>query len=93
MLNAIDIIDQVPELARLIVFEMQKIQKPQSDLMSTSQAFKEYGQAWVKKHLEDGQLKVVKHGNRKMISRSEMERAKAKENAVARIVVKRRTGS
>lgn len=93
MLNAIDIIDQVPELARLMVLEMQKIQKPQSDLMSTSQAFKEYGQAWVKKHLEGGNLAVVRHGNRKMVSRSEMERVKAKENAAARIIVRRRTGS
>lgn len=93
MINAIDIIDQVPELARLIVLEVQKIQKPQSDLMSKSEAFREYGQAWVKRLLDKDLLKVVKHGNRKMVSRSEMERAKAKENAAARIMVRRRKSS
>lgn len=91
MVNELNIIDQVPELARLLVLEMNKIQKPQSDLMSTSQAFREYGQAWVKNLLAKDLLKVVKHGNKKMLSRSEMERAKAKENAAARIYVKRRS--
>lgn len=93
MINALDIIDQVPELARLMVLEMQRIQKPQTDLMSTNEAFREYGQAWVKKLLANDLLKVVKHGNRKMLSRSEMERAKAKENAAARILVKKRRSS
>lgn len=93
MMSALDIIDQVPEFARLVVLEMQKIQKPQSDLMSQTKAFEEYGQAWVKKLLSQGVLKTVKHGNRKLVSRSEMERAKARENAAARLLVRRRTGS
>lgn len=93
MITALDIIDQVPELARLMVLEMQKIQKPQTDLMSTNEAYREYGQAWVKKLLAGGLLKVVKHGNRKMLSRSEMERAKAKENAAARILIRKRKSS
>lgn len=93
MINELNIIDQVPELARLLVIEMQRIQKPQSDLMSTSEAFREYGQAWVKRLLASDLLKVTKHGNRKMLSRSEMERAKAKENAAARILVRKRRSS
>lgn len=91
MINALDIIDQVPELARLMVLEMQKIQKPQSDLMSTAAAYREYGQAWVKRQIEAGRLKALWHGNKKMLSRAEMERIKAKENAAARIYVKRRS--
>ena len=34
MINELNIIDQVPELARLLVIEMQRIQKPQSDVDS-----------------------------------------------------------
>lgn len=68
---------------------MEKIQRPQKDRMSTSEAYREYGQAWVKRMVEAGALKIVRHGNRKMLSRSEMERAKAKENACARIISRR----
>lgn len=88
--SIIQIIDEVPEIARLLVLEMGKISKPQSDLMSTSAAFREYGQAWVKRQLAEG-LRVIRHGNKKMLSRSEMERRKAKENAIARLVTSRRT--
>lgn len=89
-MNPIEIIDQVPEFARLVVLEMEKIQRPQKDRMSTREAYREYGQAWVKGHVEAGVLKVVRHGNRKILSRSEMERVKAKENACARIVSRRK---
>lgn len=89
-MNPIEIIDQVPEFARLVVLEMEKIQRPQKDRMSTREAYCEYGQAWVKEHVEAGVLKVVRHGNRKMLSRSEMERVKAKENACARIVSRKK---
>lgn len=84
--SIIQIIDEVPEIARLLVLEMDKIQKPQGDLMSTSAAFREYGQAWVTRNVDAGRLKTLWHGNRKMLSRSEMERLKAKENAAARLI-------
>lgn len=86
IMDALEIIDQVPEFARLVVLEMERIQRPQRDRISTSAAYREYGQAWVKRMVERGILKVVCHGNRKMLSRAEMERVKAKENAVARIM-------
>ena len=57
--------------------------------MSTSAAQREYGQAWVKRLLASGGLKVVYHGNRKMLSRAELERAKAKENVAARLVIRK----
>lgn len=91
--SILQIIDEVPEIARLLVLEMDRINKPQSDLMSTSQAFREYGQAWVKKLLEAKALRVVRHGNRKMLSRAEMERVKAKENTAARLLVRKKKES
>lgn len=87
--SIIQIIDEVPEIARLLVLEMDKIQRPHDDLMSTSAAQREYGQAWVKRLLASGGLKVVYHGNRKMLSRAELERAKAKENVAARLVIRK----
>lgn len=87
--SIIQIIDEVPELARLLVLEMDRIQKPQGDLMSTAAAYREYGQAWVKRNIEAGRLKTLWHGNRKMVSRAEMERVKAKENAAARLVTRK----
>lgn len=92
-MNPIEIIDQVPEFARLVVLEMEKIQRPQKDRMSTREAYREYGQAWVMRQVEAGVLKVVKHGNRKLISRSELERIKAKENACARIVSRKKSAN
>lgn len=89
MIGLLEIIDQVPELARLLVLEEERIRRPQADLMSKSEAMREYGQAWVKRMLERDALKVIYHGNRKMLSRSEMERAKTKENVSARLVLRR----
>lgn len=89
MIGLLEIIDQVPELARLLVLEEERIRRPQADLMSKSEAMREYGQAWVKRMLERDALKVIYHGNRKMLSRSEMERVKAKENVSAKLVLRR----
>lgn len=91
--SILQIIDEVPEIARLLVLEMDRINKPQSDMMSSSQAFREYGQAWVKKHLASGELRTLRHGNRKMVSRAEMERIKAKENAAARLLIRKKKKS
>lgn len=89
MIGLLEIIDQVPEIARLLVLEEEKIRRPQADLMSKSAAMREYGQAWVKRMIDKGMLKIIYHGNRKMLSRSEMERVKAKENVSARLVLRR----
>lgn len=80
----LQIIDEMPEVARLLVLEMDKIRRPHSDLISKSAAKKEYGHSWVENQIKRG-LKVIYHGNRKMVSRADLERMKAKENAVARI--------
>lgn len=91
--SILQIIDEVPEIARLLVLEMDRINKPQSDLMSTNQAYREYGQAWVKKLLQAKAIRVIRHGNRKMLSRAEMERVKVKENTAARLLIRKKKES
>lgn len=87
-MNALDIIDQVPELGRLIALEIQKNIHPNKDAIPQNEAFRNYGRAWIEKQLNRGLLNPKFHGSRKMYSKSEIERVKAKENAAARLIMK-----
>ena len=87
-MSALEIIDQVPEFARLVALEIKRNMSPHEDTISTNDAYKMYGRAWVEKHTERGNLHYQFHGNRKLYSRAECERVVAKENAVARLVTK-----
>lgn len=73
-MTKLEIIDQVPEFACLVAMELKKIMNPAEDLISQSKAFKEYGRSWVEKWTARKALTPVFHGNKKMYSRSELER-------------------
>ena len=88
-MSALEIIDQVPEFAKCLVLEMNKLTKPHEDVISTNEAYHRYGRAWVEKWTKMGQLHQICRGNRKTYSISELERVKAKENIAARIVSKK----
>lgn len=92
-MTALDILDQVPEFARCVALELGKIMEPHKDTISTNEAYKRYGRAWIQKWTKLRQLKPMNHGNMKTYSISEIERVKAKENAVARLVIKKGKGS
>ena len=87
-MSALEILDQVPEFARCLAFELNKIAEPHKDTISTNEAYQRYGRAWIKKWTERGQLNSQCHGNKKTYSVSEIERVKAKENVAARLVSK-----
>lgn len=87
-MSALEIIDQVPEFARLVALELKRNMTPQEDEISTNEAYKIYGRAWVERWTERGQLHPQYHGNRKHYSVAECERVKAKENASARLIMK-----
>lgn len=84
-MSALDIIDKVPEFAYLVALELKKISSPMEDAITQNEAFRIYGRAWVERQVERGRLSPCYHGSRKMYSRAELERVKAKENAVARL--------
>ena len=88
-MSALDIIDQVPEFARLVALEIRKNLSPQEDAISTNEAYRRYGRAWVERWTGLKQLHPHSHGSKKMYSISEIERVKAKENEAARLVLKR----
>lgn len=87
-MSALEIIDQVPEFARLVALEINRIQTPQEDMISQNEAWKIYGRAWIKRYLDRGQLHITFHGNKMMYSKAEIERVKAKENAAIKLVIK-----
>lgn len=87
-MSALEIIDQVPEFARLIALELRKNESPSKDLVTTTKAYELYGRAWIDRHAERGSIKPIYRGNKKMYSISEMERVVAKENASAKLVTK-----
>ena len=80
------IIDQVPEVVRLIALELRKHLEPHNDNISTNTAYKQYGRGWIEKHTERKNLHPTYHGNKKLYSIAEIERIIAKENIAARIV-------
>ena len=88
-MSALDIIDQVPEFARLVALEIQRNLEPHKDEISTREAYKRYGRSWVEKWTGLGQLHPQGHGSKVMFSVSELERTKAKENEAARLVIRK----
>lgn len=88
-MTALDIIDQVPEFAGLVATELRRIMSPHEDSISTNEAYRRYGRAWVEKYTKFNELHPQIHGNKKTYSVAELERCKAKENAIAKIVFKK----
>ena len=89
-MSALEIIDQVPEFARLVALEIQRNMNPHQDEISTNEAYRRYGRSWVEKWTDLGQLHPQMHGIKKMYSVAELERVKAKENEAAKLVMKRK---
>lgn len=87
-MSALEILDQVPEFAQCLALELRRIQNPHEDAISTNEAYKRYGRGWVEKMTAMKHLHPQHHGNKRIFSISELERAKAKENVVARLVIK-----
>lgn len=88
-MSALEIIDQVPEFARLVALEIRKNLNPHEDEISTNEAYRRYGRAWVERWTGLKQLHPQFHGAKKMYSISELERVKAKENEAAKLVFKK----
>lgn len=88
-MSALEIIDQVPEFARLVALEIRKNLNPHEDEISTNEAYRRYGRSWVERWTGLNQLHPQFHGGKKMYSISEMERVKAKENESAKLVFKK----
>lgn len=84
-MTVFEIIDQVPEFARLVALELQRNMSPQSDEISTNEAYRRYGRSWVEKWTGLGQLHPQVHGIKRMYSVSELERVKVKEREAARL--------
>ena len=89
-MSTLEIIDQVPEFARLVALELRKNLSPHEDEISTNEAYRRYGRSWVEKWVGLGQLHPQTHGGKRLYSIAELERVKAKENEAARLVLKRR---
>jgi hypothetical protein len=84
-MSALEIIDQVPEFARLVALELKRNLEPHEDEISQNEAWKRYGRGWIVKLTERGLLHPICHANKRCYSISECERMKAKENVVARL--------
>ena len=89
-MSALEIIDQVPEFARLVALEIQRNINPHMDEISTNEAHRRYGRSWVEKWTSLGQLHPKTHGVKRLYSVSELERVKAKENEAARLVMRKK---
>lgn len=87
-MSALEILDQVPEFAQCLALELRRIQNPHEDAISTNEAYKRYGRGWVEKMTKMKHLHPQHHGNKRIFSISELERAKAKENVVTRLLIK-----
>jgi hypothetical protein len=88
-MSALDIIDQVPEFARLVALELQRNLNPHLDEISTNEAYRRYGRSWVEKWTSLKQLHPKSHGSKRLYSVSELERVKVKENEAARLVIRK----
>lgn len=87
-MDVLDIIDQVPEFARLVALELKKNLTPHEDEISTNEAYRRYGRSWVEGWTNLKQLHPRHKGIKKVYSVAELERVRAKENAAARLMVK-----
>lgn len=45
-MSALEIIDQVPEFARLVALEIKRNLEPHEDEISQNEAWKRYGRGW-----------------------------------------------
>ena len=88
-MSALEIIDQVPEFARLVALELRRNLSPHEDEISTNEAYRRYGRSWVEKWTSLKQLHPQTHSCKKIYSVAELERVKAKENEAARLVMKK----
>ena len=68
IMSALEILDQVPEFARCGALELKRLQSPHEDMISTNEAYRQYGRAWVEKYTRMGQLHPLCHGNKKAYS-------------------------
>lgn len=87
-MSALEILDQVPEFARCVALELNKILEPHKDEITTNEAYRRYGRSWVEKYTNLGHLHPFYRGRRKFYSISELSRIEAKENVAARLVTK-----
>ena len=90
MTALLQIIDDIPEFSRLIALEIKRNLEPEEDELSQNEAHKTYGRRWIEKWVERGQLHPQYHGAKKMYSRSEIERVKAKENITAKLIIRKK---
>lgn len=88
-MSALEIIDQVPEFARLVALELRRNLSPHEDEISAREAHRRYGRSWVEKWTSLNQLHPITHGMKKLYSVAEIERVKAKENEAARLIVRK----
>ena len=78
-MRALEIIDEVPEFARLVALELKRNMTPQDDQISQNKAHQMYGRKWIEKHSRLNNLHAEFRGSRKYYSIAECERVKAKE--------------
>lgn len=88
VMSILEILDEVPAVARCIALELKKISSPHEDAISTNEAYRRYGRGWIDKYTKLKQLNPWFRGSKKMYSVSEIERVKEKENAAARLALK-----
>ena len=87
-MSLLEVIDQVPEISRLIALELKRNLQPHEDTISTREAYERYGRGWIERYTQTKDLHPQFHGSKKMYSISEIERVKAKENVAARLQIK-----
>ena len=58
-MSALEIIDQVPEFARLVALELKRNLEPHEDEISQNEAWKRYGRGWIVKLTERGLLHLL----------------------------------
>lgn len=89
-MSLLDIIDEVPEISALIALELKRLSSPTEDEVSTNEAHRIYGRRWVERFTKLGELHPLYRGNKRVYSRSELERVRAKDTISARLLVKPR---
>lgn len=87
-MSILEILDEVPAVAKCIALELKKISAPHEDAITTNEAYRRYGRGWIDKYTKLKQLNPWFRGSKKMYSVSEIERVIAKENAAARLAIK-----
>lgn len=85
-----EIADIVREAARAGAAEMLRSLQPESDTISQRQAYVLYGEAFVRKNVEDGNLTVIRKGSaknsKKFYSRAELIQLVAARNVLKSVI-------